>query len=103
MRCRIPADGSITIWRPEWFPVLSAYGLIVCDCGVVAGQPTPVRVIDHTNAAWDSPVVASMGEMIELWTTAWARGDWYAREDGIVPMSRRAERGVRPRHPLLDV
>lgn len=93
-----------SLWRPEWFPLLRAYGFFACDCSVPEGAPSPVRVIGHGDTDFHEPRAASLGDMITLWIGAWDSGAWYADLERDTPHRRRSHADDHGRrHPLLDV
>ena len=67
-------------WHPAWFPISSARygGIIACDCGVRAGQPTPIRMVIWGDSPdeFDQVRVDSFGGMVAWWLDALDRGAW---------------------------
>jgi hypothetical protein len=85
------ADGSDPlsqddVWPRAWLP-LSTKGagmMMVCDCGVAEGGPTPIRHVDHEFFDRShTPVADSLGTAVGWWIDAIDRGAWsYNRERG---------------------
>jgi len=66
-------------WGREWVPitVTGSGGVIVCDCGVERGAPTPIRFVDwEAREAYAVPVVPSFGQMVSWWIEAYDDGVW---------------------------
>jgi cell wall assembly regulator SMI1 len=75
-------DDSLTAedaWPRSWLP-LSSTGrgaMMVCDCSVPDGAPTPIRQVDleFFNEAAE-PAAASLGTVVSWWIDALDRGAW---------------------------
>jgi cell wall assembly regulator SMI1 len=72
------------VWPENWLP-LSVKGngaMMVCDCGVPDGAPTPIRHVDHEffNEA-RHPVARSFGTVVSWWIDALDRGAWTYNAD----------------------
>jgi cell wall assembly regulator SMI1 len=72
------------VWPRSWLP-LSTKGagmMMVCDCGVPEGAPTPIRHVDHEFFDRSrTPVANSLGTVVTWWIDALDRGAWtYNRE-----------------------
>jgi hypothetical protein len=72
------ADG----WDPAWLPVARVTnGVIVCDCSVPDGSPTPIRLIDPgLGEEARMPRARSFGEWVTWWLEALDGGAWVLDE-----------------------
>jgi hypothetical protein len=93
--------GVEAIWPEARFPILRAFGTVLCDCSVPASAPTPVHVLDQGADA--EPYARSLGEMLDLWNRSWDIGAWSA--DGPIRIVRHFEQPESSgrRNLLLDV
>lgn len=89
------------IWPASWFPIVRAYGTVLCDCTVPASAPTPIHVIDQGSDL--QPYARSLGELVEMWNRSWDIGAWTA--DGPLRIVRHFEQPEPSgrRNLLLDV
>lgn len=67
------------VWPDNWLPIsIRGNGaMMVCDCSVPEGSPTPIRHVDHEffNQAVD-PVAPSLGTVVSSWIDALDTGAW---------------------------
>jgi cell wall assembly regulator SMI1 len=80
---QLSAAGDVTTpddaWPRSWLPMCSTGrgAMMVCDCSVPEGAPTPIRHVDlefFSEAA--EPVAASLGTVVSWWLEALDRGAW---------------------------
>ncbi len=61
------------LWLPAWLPIVIGDGELVIDTAVTPGGASPVHVIDLEGDEFDrphTPVLPSLGALIQLWTSA---------------------------------
>jgi cell wall assembly regulator SMI1 len=63
------------IWSSKWLPLIQYEGLYVIDTDVPEGAPCPVRVYWFYEPE-APPDLASLGELVLLWSEAIDRGAW---------------------------
>lgn len=72
-------DEADRLWNPSWLPVTTTGygGVIACDCSVVVGEATPVRMVDWgSKEDSDVPTARSFGQMVAWWIEAIECGAW---------------------------
>jgi cell wall assembly regulator SMI1 len=72
-------DEPAASWPAPWFPVSSQDGdVVVCDCGVASGEPSPIHLVDCREPVAYPPARAqSFGEMVVMWIEAIDSGFFY--------------------------
>lgn len=89
------------IWSSKWIPLIQYEGLYVIDTDVPEDAPCPVRIYWFYEPE-APPDLASVGELVLLWTEAIDRGAWryepstaqWCVEDSILDQWPGAKRGL---------